>query len=252
MSAAPSREVNPFGASTARRAPRREGAPEVAGAPAPRAPLAIRGLTGFEEELIEAHAGDANTAVLCDEVLARCMVPPGADPGPARERVRNLLVAERDRALIELRVRSLGPQVVSLASCPSCGRANEVRFSLNDLPLDFPVPASPVTLTLDDGTPVELRLPTAGDQEALLDSGVESASERRSWLLAATLVRYGSHTGPMDLAFARALPLAARRRLEAALEAALPDLDFRMSTTCAFCGVEFAAPFDIPAFFLGS
>ena len=252
MSSEPVRESNPFGPAAARRpaAPRRE---VVSAPPAPRrAPIVVRALTGYEEELIEEHGRDANTAALCNEILARCMVAPGADASAARTRVRQLLVAERDRALVDLRVRSLGPTVSSVATCPSCGRSNEVSFSLQDLPMDFAVPAVPVAVQLDDGGSAELRLPTAGDQEDLLGEGIEGASERRSWLLGRILVRYAGAEGPFDMDFARALPLVARRQLEAAVEAALPDLDFRMSTTCAHCGTGFAAPFDIPAFFLGS
>lgn len=251
MGAAQPREVNPFGPASKRARPPAEQPP----APVPpkrSLALPVRGLTGFEEEFIEAHAAEANTATLCNEVLARCLVPPGQDPGEARQRVRGLIVAERDRALVELRKRSLGPTVQSVASCPSCSKVNEVKFSLDDLPLDFVAPTGNLILTLDDGTPVELRLPTAGDQEELLDAGLTSAAERRTWLLATTLVRYGEARGPFDLNAARGLPLAARRQMEAAVDAALPDLDFRMSTACAFCGAEFAAPFDIPAFFLGS
>lgn len=255
MSAPPVREVNPFGAAPSRRAapPPRE-APSAPSAPnAARGPSpVIRGLTGFEEELIEAEGRRVNAAVLCDELLARCMVAPGADPGEARQRVRRMLVAERDRALVELRVRSLGPDVRSVALCPSCGRSNEINFSLTALALDFAVPEGTVSLTLQDGVAAELRLPNAGDQEELLEEGELTAAERRTWLLARTLLKHGDREGPFDMSYARSLPLIARRQMEAALDAALPDLDFRMATTCAFCAADFAAPFDIPAFFLGS
>ena len=260
MSAPPVREVNPFGAAPSRRGAvasrEAQPAPTAPRSPDPvvrgGAPLVIRGLTGFEEELIEAAGPNANTAVLCDELLARCLVAPGADPGEARQTVRRMLVAERDRALVELRVRSLGPEVSSVAICPSCGRSNEINFSLTALALDFPVPEGTVSLTLQDGVAAELRLPNAGDQEELLEQGDLSVAERRTWLLARTLLRHGERLAPFDLSYARSLPLIARRQMEAALDAALPDLDFRMATTCAFCAADFAAPFDIPAFFLGS
>ena len=248
MSAPPVREVNPFGAAPSRRGAvasrEAQPAPTAPRSPDPvvrgGAPLVIRGLTGFEEELIEAAGPNANTAVLADEILARCLVAPGADPGEARRTVRRMLVAERDRALVELRVRSLGPEVNSVAICPSCGRSNEINFSLTALALDFPTPERTVSLTLQDGLTAELRLPNA-----------QNATVRRD-LQARTLLRHGERLAPFDLSYARSLPLIARRQMEAALDAALPDLDFRMATTCAFCAADFAAPFDIPAFFLGS
>ena len=55
-----------------------------------RPSLALRPMTGYEEELVEERRDEANTAVLCNELLARCLVPPGADATAARARVRAL------------------------------------------------------------------------------------------------------------------------------------------------------------------
>ena len=93
--------------------------------------LELRGLSGWEEEYLERHQFEANTARLCNEILARCCVPPGEDPGPARERVHALLVPERDRELVRLRRMSLGPKVSARVDCPACGQANEAEFSLD-------------------------------------------------------------------------------------------------------------------------
>src|SRR3712207_1048867 len=95
--------------------------PAAAASPHPGARLALRPLTGWEEEYLERHLGEPNTARLCNEVLARCAVPPGEEPGAAREQVRALLVAERDRELVELRRASLGPHVSAQVPCPACG-----------------------------------------------------------------------------------------------------------------------------------
>src|SRR5205823_4715350 len=73
--------------------------------------LRLRPLSGWEEEYVERHQEEPNTARLCNEVLARCLVEPGQDPGEALDVVRNLLVAERDRELVELRRLSLGSEI---------------------------------------------------------------------------------------------------------------------------------------------
>ena len=103
---------------------------------------------------------------------------------------------------------------------------------------------------LADGTRAVLRLPRAGDQEELFAAGLETESERRSWLLARVLVQYGERPGPFDLDFARGLAVGARNALEAALDAALPRLDLGMEVHCASCGHGFEAPFDVASFFL--
>lgn len=213
--------------------------------------LRLRPLTGWEEEYVERHQAEANTARLCNEVLARCLVEPGEHPGGARQTVRDLLVAERDRELVELRRISLGPEIKARVSCPSCGETSDVAFSLDTLPLDFDVPPRRLTVDVDDVGEVVLRLPTAGDQEDLADAALDGEAEQRSWLLARCIVRYGDRTG-VDVDFARGLPVSVRTALESALEAATPELDLEMEAVCAHCGTSFGAPFDVAVFFFSS
>src|SRR3954453_4979567 len=195
--------------------------------------LQLGPLSGWEEEYVERHQADVNTGRLCNEVLARCVVEPGEDPGSARQVVRNLLVAERDRELVELRRLSLGPEITARVTCPACDEASQVAFSLDALPLDFESPPRRLTVQVADVGEVVLRLPTAGDQEDLLDSGLEGEAERRSWLLARCLERYGGRTEGFELDFARGLPVGERTALESAIERALPALDLEMAVECS-------------------
>lgn len=217
----------------------------------PVAPLALRSMTGFEEEVVERLADDPNTARLCNEIVARCLVPPGADHQSALARVRAMTVSERDFALVTVRRLSLGDMVEAEVPCPACRAKNDVRFALSELPLDA-VAQRDLDVELPDGTAARLRLPTAGDQEALLDEPLETAAERRTWLIARTLLRLDGHEAPFDAQIAHALPTATRRALEAALEAALPAADLSMRVTCAVCGHAFTEPFDVAGFFLPS
>jgi hypothetical protein len=212
----------------------------------------LRGLTGWDEEYVERHQADSNTAHLCNEILARCLVAPGEDPAAARATVRELLVAERDRELVALRRLSLGPDVSARIPCPACGETSEADFSLDVLPLDFEPPPRRLRVALEDVGEVLVRLPTAGDQEDLIDAGLEGEAERRSWLLARCLERYGDRREGLDLDFARGLPVKERAAIEAAIEAALPDLDLEMAVQCSHCGAPIVAPFDVPVFFFSS
>jgi hypothetical protein len=214
--------------------------------------LRLRALTGWEEEYLERHQAEANTARLCNEILARCLVAPGEDPGGSRRTVLDLLVAERDRELVALRRLSLGPDISAHVTCPECGETNEADFSLDALPVDFESPPRRVTLEVPDVGEVVLRLPTAGDQADVVDAGAEGDAERRSWLLARCLERYGDRDDGFDLEFTRGLPVRVRATLESAIEAASPDLDLEMAVECLHCGASFVAPFDVQAFFFSS
>jgi hypothetical protein len=225
-------------------APRAETSSKPGGPAAELLPL--RELTGWEEEFLARHQDDANTARTCNEILARCCVPPGSEPDePARARVRDLLVAERDLELVRLRRMSLGPLVEARVECPSCGEANDAGFSLDDLDLD---PGFPAERTgLDVGDELTLSLPTAGDQEEVLDADLDGLAERRTWLLARSLHRPDGSVLGLDEA--RRLPLRRRAALERAIDELLPALDLQMEVRCAQCGADFTAPFDVGSFF---
>jgi endogenous inhibitor of DNA gyrase (YacG/DUF329 family) len=234
--------------------PRTPAADEPAATPAAGTPprLELRELTGWEEEYLERNQAEPNTARVCNEVLARCLVGPGDDATAARRTVRDLLVAERDRELVALRRLSLGPDVSARVPCPTCGEISEADFSLDVLPLEFESPPRELTVEVPEVGKVVLRLPTAGDQEDLLDAGFESEAERRSWLLARCVERYGDQAGAFDLDFARALPMSTRTALESAIEERLPDLELEMAVDCSHCGAPITAPFDVPIFFFSS
>lgn len=230
--------------------------------PAPRRPeallgLPLRALTGFEEEVVELRQRDPNTAALCNEIVARCAVAPGADHGAALERVRSLSTVERDAALVQIRRISLGDQVQLEVSCPACGKKNDVDFALSALPLPSGEIPAEVTVALPEGATngatdrtALARTPTAGDQEDLLSANLGTESERRTFLLARVLVRYGDAEGPFDATFVRGLPTSARFAVERAIEAAVPDFDLSMAVRCAECGTDFSSPFDVVSFFL--
>lgn len=250
----PLRTPDPVGAAPP---PQPEPAARQDAGAAPAAVLPLRELTGWEEEYLERHQHEPNTARVCNEVLARCCAPPGEDPGDAvRRQVRGLLVADRDRALIRLRTMSLGPQIEGEVACPACGEVNRTTFSLDDLVLDEPAPDKPALdpapelqerVRLEDGTVVELRLPTAGDQEELLEAGIESPAERRSWLLSRCVVEMDG--APLDLAAARAMPVRERAEVERLIEDRVPALDLEMALHCVHCDEDFTAPFDVAVFF---
>lgn len=219
-------------------------------ASAPR--LALRAMSGWEEEYVQRHQADANTARLCNEILARCLVPPGEEPGVARQTVAALLVAERDRELVELRRLSLGADVSAEVVCPACDRTSDAAFSLDALPLDLPASPRRISLDVPDVGTVTVRLPTAGDQEELFDATLETEAERFSWLLTRCLERVGERTERFDLSFVRDLPVRARRALDAGLQEAVPALDLEMAVTCSHCAAPINAPFEVSSFFFSS
>lgn len=211
----------------------------------------LRPLTGFEEEFVDSAQPAANTARIANELLARCLVKPGADFVTAVSEVQALSVAERDRLLVHLRQISLGDEVETAAACPACRTVSLIRVRLSELPLRFDPPPAEVAVDFDDFGTAVIRTPSALDQEQLADLE-GSQAERRSALLALLLVRLGSRCGPFSLADVRALPARVRGCIQDALCDALPDLDLSLNVPCTGCGVGFQSPFELRSFFLPS
>lgn len=212
----------------------------------------LRALSGYEEQLFEDLVRLENTSSLCNEVLARCTIEPGQDSAQAAQSVSQLLVAERDAALVQLRRMTFGDRVDCHLPCPDCGQVNSVSFDLKQLPVAIGEVPESLALALADGRLVRFRLPTAGDQAELLDSDLPSMAERRTWLLARCILQLGEVSGPLGRDVVHSLDSRSRREIEAQIDLALPELDLRMDVLCVHCGQTQVMPFDVSSFFFPS
>src|SRR5687768_4721555 len=97
----------------------------------------LRPLSGIEEELV-AHDRSNNAAALCNELLARCLTRPGRDPGAARTEVADLVITDRDLALVALRRRSFGDRMDMELACPACEARHDITLELDRV--DAPLP----------------------------------------------------------------------------------------------------------------
>src|SRR5262249_1059688 len=150
------------------------------------------------------------SALAVTRLLGACLVRlGGAEATP--ELARRLLVGDRDYLMLQLRRLMLGDRVSAVICCPACGSKMDADFDAQEGPGGRrPPPAAVYTLELD-GRTVRFRLPTGGDQEAVL--GLEPASAAEA-LLARCLVEDG-------------MPLAARERAAVveAMDRLAPQID---------------------------
>lgn len=209
-------------------------------------------LTGREEELLT-QARHPRPAELVTEVLSRCVRRLGTISPVPPAVARDLLVADRQYLLLQLRRATFGDRVRADLFCPwpDCGQRVSLDFSLADVPVEPPAEPGPVhTATLTDGRELVFRLPTGADQEELTERLAENASAALTALLARCVLRLGpvEHPGPDALA---ALPVTVRAEIEECLRAVAPSVAQTMDAQCTECGRAFVAPFDVQRFFLG-
>jgi hypothetical protein len=151
----------------------------------------------------------------------------------------------RDRALLAVRSRTLGPCLTSLDRCPACGETIELTLYPEEIGLSEPesdaafAPAASRELELL-GHRVRLRPVTAGDMVAA--ERADDAADARKLLLDRVLEA-------VDDLMPDGLDAPIAAAAEQALEALDPAADIHLAVACPACGAEMERQFDAAAFF---
>jgi hypothetical protein len=194
----------------------------------------LRPVHGFEEEWL-AHASEAPSAVKVTRLLSACLISLD-DQAVTTELVRRLLVGDRDYLILQLRRLTFGDEVMAVLTCPACGEPMDVSFRASEAPVEARTQtASSHGMTLEDRA-VRFRLPTGGDQEALLGMDIDAAADQ---LLRRCLCDDGG----------RPLTDEEREAVIARMEQLAPQAELELDLTCPECSHAFIAPFDTTTFF---
>ncbi|HSR98979.1 MAG TPA: hypothetical protein VLM79_18115 [Kofleriaceae bacterium] len=205
-------------------------------------------LVGRDEEALLANR---LPAAAMTTVLARTIRRIGAIERIDEALVRELLVADRQVLLLELRQRTFGPRITGSCRCdrPGCAQRISLSYAIDDIPVRALADKRPVyacALPALDGRPrtVMLRLPNGGDQEEICEAvaGGSTGAEALQLLVQRCLVdgELAEPLTPGDL-------LTAERFL---VETA-PAVDLAVCARCPACGCEVTVELDVQDFFFG-
>ncbi len=177
--------------------------------------------------------------------LQRALMLLAAATGKDAGELAHLSIGERDALLLDLREKTFGPQLSSVATCPACGEPLEMSFQAAQLRVTTPEDKPPGSLSLNvDGYDVSFRLPNSLDLSALT-SGQDIASARRvlfgRCLLAA---RRGAEELP-----AGALPTEVVDAIIERMGQADAQGDMQFALKCPRCEHEWPEAFDINSFY---
>lgn len=221
----------------------------------------LTALTGREEELLADRRTGAAAQVTT--VLSRCLRRLGPLQPITEAQVRELLVGDRQYLLLKLRALTFGDKVQASARCPwpDCGEAVDIDFLISQVPIkegnmqarlqriDL-APAMAADCGFNGATlPVDFRLPTGADQEAVSPLLGQNEAAAATLLLSRCIERIGDAAATPQLV--RQLSPAARFEIEHAMEASAPGIELAMEARCPQCGRAFTAPFDVQDFLLG-
>jgi len=152
-----------------------------------------------------------------------------SDPDASWEQLVGLDVAERERCLLELHVRTIGPRMDCGAVCPACGE--QLEFALDARALgDSAAAAGPL-----EAGGLRFRLPDSRDLAAA--SACADPLDGRRLLAERCVLDAPAALGDDDVA-------ALAERMGAVAGAA----DVVVALTCSECGEAWSAMLDLPSF----
>jgi hypothetical protein len=199
----------------------------------------LQPLRGYEEEWLAQHSA-APSAVVVTRLLSACVVRLD-DASPTRDLIRQLLVGDRDYLMLQLRRMTLGDQFQAVFTCPACDAKMDVSFLADDVPVERR-PQTVASYTLHLPVPeraertIRFRLPTGGDQEAVLGMAPDAAVEA---LFNCCIMDDGGVP----------LSLEERQAVVEAMDRLAPQCEVELDLVCPECSHAFLAPFDITTFF---
>ncbi len=220
-------------------------------------------LSGKEEELLTKNIGSGESASLLTTVLSRCVRRIGMITSISYEVIRNLLIADRQFLLLELRKLTFGDKIQATLLCPwpDCGNKMDIDFSINDISVEESKDKGPLyqmDLSPDAAftngkkkfTEIRFRLPNGGDQEAISPLIHQNEGLAFSMLLKRCIQKIGPYEKLEEEHIYQLSPLA-RMEIEKQMDAVSPKVDLTMTANCPECNREFDVPFDIHNFFFG-
>jgi hypothetical protein len=228
--------------------------------------VALRKLRGSDEALL--YDASVSGAELVTRLLHACVVSIGTLSPVVPALFEQLTSADRNYLLYELRRTTFGDEWQAVYACPVCEtlvrRTEDLstfavrRLAEGEQPGD-------IELELEDGyrdragathKTIVARLPRGSDETFVARFADTDPFQARDAMLVRCIKQFGTLTRAALEGYGakilRELTLGDRQRLQRAVMAATPGVEFQRAVNCAACGMEFEAIADITDFFVGS
>ena len=195
----------------------------------------LRPLSGQEEEWLVCNRGIPSAAKVT-WLLNACTVSLD-DASATSDLIRALLVGDRDYLMLQLRQLTFGDDFRAIASCMNCGGKIDVDFKATEIPVISRPQTDRFHVLGISGRSVQFRLPTGGDQEAVMAQELNAAVDEM--LGRCVLNEDGRKMSPGE-----------KDAVIRAMEQLSPSIELELDITCPECAHTFLMPFDTTVFFL--
>jgi hypothetical protein len=167
-----------------------------------------------------------------------------ACPERSREQWGSASIGQRDARLMQLQDELFGSRLETVVTCPRCGDRLDVEFSTHDIgPETEPACAEGGSRIEVQGYQVDYCLPTSLD--LLPQAGDSTPLERETLLRNCIATAQRADGTKVETDF---LPEAVVTAVLEDMARTDPMADVRVGLSCADCGHEWSAPFDIVAY----
>ncbi len=171
-----------------------------------------------------------------------------AEPEMSVDALAELPLGACNARLLELRERTFGRTLTSVATCPQCGTRLEAELDSSELrAVHRETPFAPIPFAVDRYR-VQFRLPSTADLAVAAEADMQAA---RRMLLERVIVEPDVSelaTGGAEAPGASGLPPFVLDAIAARMAEADPLASIRLALTCAHCGHAWEAALDIAAF----
>ncbi len=209
----------------------------------------LKPITGREQRLLAALSPQAAMATVATALLSWRLERIGSLPGAGATLVRDLLAGDREFLLLKLFEITFGSRLYVTLRCPAegCNEPLEVPLEVGELTVEAPSVRSRTfffKLQSDPEWQMEFRLPTGGDQEAILQKQDLTEEDQRELMLAFCFQAQHATDSAIDVV--KKLSESDREQIELQMKALAPQLELELEAACPECGANFTAEVDVP------
>lgn len=167
--------------------------------------------------------------------LARPETPP--------DHLARFSIGQRNTSLLKLREQIFGAHLVSLVKCSRCGEQLELNFTVAEI-LAAGKAESAETFAAEHGDyAVRFRLPNSEDLVVVAQTNDNAAGRQHIFERCVLQVQRNNETIAVS-----GLPVEVRQEVVERMAQADPQADVQLALTCARCGQQTQARFDVVSF----
>jgi hypothetical protein len=203
----------------------------------------LRDPTGHDEAMLAELGRDATPAERVSALIATLTLRIGEIEAPTAERILELTAGDRERLVLALCARLLGPEIDVVATCPSCGALAEMSMRCADIAAAHLASGASTDPYFDlkaDGANwvARLRPPTGADVERAARGGPDAARD----LIVRCIEELADASG--NRLAQSGLPAACESSVADALLALDPVAESRIVLDCPCCAEPIDALLD--------